>query len=61
MEDAPRAVPPEIQDTFRAWGTQVRRVQGIHVSLLIAATVFSILAAASVVAEPLAGLRLCPD
>lgn len=52
MVDAARSVPPEIEATFRNWRAQALRLRIFHVGLLIAASVFSILAAASV-SEPL--------
>jgi hypothetical protein len=48
MVDAPRPVPPEIQTTFQSWRGQALRLRIIHVGLLIAASIFSILTAADV-------------
>jgi hypothetical protein len=48
--DAPRPVPPQLEATFKAWEGQAFRLR-IHVSLLVSASVFSILTASDLVAR----------
>jgi hypothetical protein len=46
--DAPRPVPPQIEATFKAWRGQALRLRIVHVTLLVSASVFSILTASDV-------------
>src|SRR4051812_15522158 len=48
MADVARPVPPGIDITFQNWRSQALRLRVAHVSLLISASVFSILTAAAV-------------
>ena len=47
-QDSIREVPAEVAETFKSWHSQARWLRGCHVTLLIAASVFSILTAAQV-------------
>lgn len=48
MEEGARQLPPEIARTFRSWRTQARWLRIVHVTLLVAASAFSILAASGI-------------
>lgn len=48
MTNSSRTVPAEIDYTFRGWRIQAQRLRIVHVALLLAASVFSILTASDV-------------